>query len=732
MCEYFQSKKWISCGINLDEDIHFSTSYLRMSLDKNIGNIFHGYSSFIAIYEDFNEEYFLDKDECLRIAEQLTHEIIDNYSWFEHILENVVKKSDSLYKVFDEHKITETFLKKQCDEELKKLYKSQLDATLALYEYARIPEILDRGVNYFTNYLIDYLKSILNQDNVYEEFLLMTTTNERSIFQKAEDDLEEIIEIIPKELLINATIRSLRLKLPINVREKIRNYLSKWKYLDYHGYGIKKLLTFEDVLSKIVNHKKKQNNQLRMIDLERKKKFIREKEIPLNIQNLYDVYPRLAITKLYRKYFQIRNFYFLDMLLTEIADRMREPEEFIRSMLPEEILNYLETGVVDKNAIKSRINKCIYVCLDSQENIVSEKDKIDFISNKLRKKCEYKNLNQLSGYPVSKGYKMGKCVTINRKEDAIKFQDGDIIISDSADPDIFDIIKNAGAVLTVQGGATSHVALLCREQNIPAIVGVKDLMRIQDGTKLEVNSDTGKINIISDNRKETSYNIGNKAKNLNILKARNFKVPNFAVLNYSDISDEFEHFEKDKILQNLNKCGMELSNGKKYIFRSSAINEDTLEESSVGKFSSVANLKKSELLEGLERFIGENSTKGYAGSIILQEMIPFDFCGVAITGDRRLNSTNFITIEVCIGDQNNVTEGVGEITRIVYDKDRDEIRELSNKCGIALSDLGIRNLVNYFLKIEKIWNRPIDIEWGIYNKTLYILQARPIVVKEKI
>lgn len=113
-------------------------------------------------------------------------------------------------------------------------------------------------------------------------------------------------------------------------------------------------------------------------------------------------------------------------------------------------------------------------------------------------------------------------------------------------------------------------------------------------------------------------------------------------------------------------------------------------------------------------------------------MIPFDFCGVAITGDRRLNSTNFITIEVCIGDQNNVTEGVGEITRIVYDKDRDEIRELSNKCGIALSDLGIRNLVNYFLKIEKIWNRPIDIEWGIYNKTLYILQARPIVVKEKI
>ena len=60
MRQFLEDKKWVSCGVNLDEDIHFSTLYLRTSLDKNIGHIFKGYSSFVAVYDNFNEEYFLE------------------------------------------------------------------------------------------------------------------------------------------------------------------------------------------------------------------------------------------------------------------------------------------------------------------------------------------------------------------------------------------------------------------------------------------------------------------------------------------------------------------------------------------------------------------------------------------------------------------------------------------------------------------------------------------------
>lgn len=732
MEKYFENQKWISCGVNLDEDIHFSTTYLRMSLDKNIGHIFRGYSSFVAIYENFNEEYFLKEEECFQIAEQLTHKIITDFPWFEEVLDNIICKTDMLRKVFDENKITQHYLSTQSSDALKSLYKMQLDASLALYEYARIPEVLDRGVNYFTNYLMKYLKQVLSKSDVYEEFFVLTTTTEKSIYQQADDDMQKIVQMIPQKTLKNATVRSLRLELPIKVRNQIYAYVEKWKYLEYHGYGMKKLIEFDDVLLKIIDYKKGSLPYSIESNLKKRREIIEEKGISFTMQKLFEVYPRLATTKLYRKYYQIRNFYFLDMILSEIAYRLQETEAFVRCMLPEEIIAYLEKGSIKKEYIKNRISGCVYAYFENSEFILVENEEIELIKNQFRTKLQSENLNQLSGYPVSKGFVTGKSVIINRKEDMVKFRDGDIIMSDSADPDIFDIVKRAGAVLTVQGGATSHVALYCREQGIPAIVGIKELMRIQDGTSLEVDAHNGEVRVLCMHKNENTYEIGEKAKNLGILKERNFNIPDYFVLNYSEFKEALEHSDTETILERLQTCGLELDNDKKYIFRSSAVNEDTLEESGVGRFSSIANLNKSELLKGIEMFIAENSVKDYVGSIIFQEMLPFDFCGVAITGDGRLNSRSYVTIELCVGSQNTVTEGVGELIRIIYDRERDEIKELTNTIGISLSDLQLSGLVSSFLQIEKIWDRPVDIEWGIYNERLYILQARPIVVRGKL
>lgn len=718
--------KWVSCGINLDEDVHFSTTYLRMSLNENIKHIFQGYTAFVAIYDNFNEEYFFDEDECIEIARNLIAKIISDGPWFDQILDNVIKKADILSGIFNEQEMGYDFLKKRSNDELKGLYKKQLDATLALYEYARIPEILDRGVNYFTDFLLNYLKQMLNKNEVYEEFRLLTKASEKSIYQKADDDLKKIVEMIPQELLINPTVRNLRLGLPLNVRNKITDFLQKWKYLEYHGYGLKKILNFEDVLLKIVDYKKHNISQLINDESDRGSISINENEMPLNIRKLFELYPKLAITKLYRKYYQIKNFYFLDMILSEIASRIQETEAFVRCMLPEEILCFFETGVIEREKIKARIGGCIYSYYDNKEFIVTDKAEISNIKKCLIQQHQNEELTTLSGYPVSKGLKTGKCVIVNRREDVQKFQEGNIIISDSADPDIFDIVQQAGAVLTVQGGATSHVALFCREQGVPAIIGIKDLMQIKDGTNVEVNAYQGKVTILFNDTTEDFFDIGQKAKNLHILQEKNFLVPNFSVLNYFEIRKELKLSKKEKVLERIHKCGMELSENKKYIFRSSAINEDTIEQSNVGKFTSITNLKRGELLEGIERFVNENDKKGYEGGIIFQEMLPFDFCGVAITGDGRLNDKNFVTLEVCKGDQNKVTEGIGKISRIIYDKVRDEINDYTSMESI-FPNLQVINLVNSFLKIEKVWNKPVDIEWGVLHDVLYILQVRPIV-----
>ena len=84
-----KSDNWITGAINLDEDIHFSSYYLKRSLDKNIGKIFPGYSKVISLNTNCNEEYFLLEDECNNLSKKLISKMVDTPEWFDYILASV-------------------------------------------------------------------------------------------------------------------------------------------------------------------------------------------------------------------------------------------------------------------------------------------------------------------------------------------------------------------------------------------------------------------------------------------------------------------------------------------------------------------------------------------------------------------------------------------------------------------------------------------------------------------
>ncbi len=56
-----------------------------------------------------------------------------------------------------------------------------------------------------------------------------------------------------------------------------------------------------------------------------------------------------------------------------------------------------------------------------------------------------------------------------------------------------------------------------------------------------------------------------------------------------------------------------------------------------------------------------------------------------------------------------------------------EGREISTTTEI-LSKEWILELIKQGIKMEKIFKKPQDIEWGIYNNELYTLQSRPITI----
>ena len=78
-----------------------------------------------------------------------------------------------------------------------------------------------------------------------------------------------------------------------------------------------------------------------------------------------------------------------------------------------------------------------------------------------------------------------------------EFKKGQLLVTQMTQPNIFDIAKKAGAIITDEGGLLSHAAIISRELKIPCIVGTKVATEVlHDGDFVEVDANNGVVKII--------------------------------------------------------------------------------------------------------------------------------------------------------------------------------------------------------------------------------------------
>jgi pyruvate kinase len=86
------------------------------------------------------------------------------------------------------------------------------------------------------------------------------------------------------------------------------------------------------------------------------------------------------------------------------------------------------------------------------------------------------------------------CLARTLKEAASKFQDGDILVTDSTDADFVPYMERAAAIVAEEGGLTSHAAIAGLNLGIPVIVGAEGALEIlADGMIATVDSIRGLI-----------------------------------------------------------------------------------------------------------------------------------------------------------------------------------------------------------------------------------------------
>ncbi len=100
----------------------------------------------------------------------------------------------------------------------------------------------------------------------------------------------------------------------------------------------------------------------------------------------------------------------------------------------------------------------------------------------------------VKGLAASPGIASGRARVILDVKEAKDFQKGDILVTKMTDPDWVPIMKIASAIVTDEGGITSHAAIVSRELGIPAVVGTKEGTKvIKDGQDITVDATRGVV-----------------------------------------------------------------------------------------------------------------------------------------------------------------------------------------------------------------------------------------------
>lgn len=296
-----------------------------------------------------------------------------------------------------------------------------------------------------------------------------------------------------------------------------------------------------------------------------------------------------------------------------------------------------------------RYNHNMMTLNDGKISLVAGK-KSEYLANSLIRLNNNEPQKRYRGTPISGSVNfIGKSIVIKAGEiNEISLVGsqiaGKIVVVPMIKPNIITACASASAIITEEGGYTSHAAVIARELGVPCIIGVDGITEsINSGQYLEFNSLIGQIKVVEDyklkanklnNRRKnkikinsiTHYDenqsiqmkskvficnleqkevndsmlVGNKARNIHLLGS--YSPPGFVITRHAikiikdqyNLAKDIHSFIQERVpklpfFSEVNKQIEELNTGKLAI-RSSFLIEDSIQASHAGLFKTKLNV----------------------------------------------------------------------------------------------------------------------------------------------
>ena len=197
-----------------------------------------------------------------------------------------------------------------------------------------------------------------------------------------------------------------------------------------------------------------------------------------------------------RKEMNIYGNHHLFLLLHEISRRLQMEVDLVACAFPSETVNVLLGKTkFDKSKLKGRFSYNLHAVDSHLREIFLTGSKARRIKEILDKKIE-ERFTEVKGMVAS----IGELTRITGEVRVIfdphgaEIPRGAILVTPMTRPEFIHLIHKAGAIITDEGGVTSHAAIISREFGIPCIVGTGNATKLlKDGDKVEVDTQNGVV-----------------------------------------------------------------------------------------------------------------------------------------------------------------------------------------------------------------------------------------------
>jgi phosphohistidine swiveling domain-containing protein len=433
----------------------------------------YGYTSFLHTFKNDLGEMYYSLEDLNRISKIIQRKIEENPDYLKEtkqLYEKLQLDSLALYK-----KIDLLDLEFSPDTQLYKLINQTMESTRTGVGIGHLIEAYALTVEEsIKKELIKYTKE---EKEANELFILLTTPVQKSFTNESEEFLIKIA---------NSGDEKLREKM-------IYDYINKFGWVQ-NSYAGKKWITKESILEQLQGYKNKKPLEPFTI-IEKKNEAVRKYSLPLDLINRLKTIEFLTIWQDERKKYILLGVDYTEKLLLELSTRIKIPLELLRYSIPGEINERLKTI---RHILEGRREGSIYIETPETTEVYTESNYEKALD--LLKREENTDIKSINGSPASLGYALGRARVMIVPENA-KFQQGEILVTAMTRPEFLPIMKKASAIVTDEGGVTSHAAIVARELGIPCVIGTKIATKaIKTGDLIEVKANHGLI-IIQERRK---------------------------------------------------------------------------------------------------------------------------------------------------------------------------------------------------------------------------------------